>query len=390
MKFILFVLFLCQASALQAENNSLAKKIFQESLNASRSFTSCSYEATWKVLGLGTQDTVVQVSQVQIKFQPITSLGIDSFYCTYLSKRISYNGKNLVIIDTVENNVSRVSDTQKIRQELYTMPLTLFVLYFVDAGYSPTLYLKEALDTTNKIKIDNEVIVGGESCYKIIVEYPENESIISSKDEFYISKSTKLLRRFTSETVHRNYGGAKQYFSIEINNLKIEPLQFNAQFYKDIIMEERIPKTSVSSIKTGFTPGQQLPNITIRTLDNQVIECAKNKDTLYLLYSWFIGCAGCEQSRPMMKEFYEKYASKHPFKIVGLNIVNNDEKLIQKYLIQKEIRYTNAMIDQKDKKLLQLEAPTFILVKNNTVLLYQMGYAPIVKEMLEQAILPNL
>jgi len=48
------------------------------------------------------------------------------------------------------------------------------------------------------------------------------------------------------------------------------------------------------------------------------------------------------------------------------------------------------MLNQKDKKLLQLEAPTFIIVKNNTILFYQMGYAPVIKEMLEHTILPNL
>jgi len=393
MKRTLIIIFFCQilqVLIVQAQNTNIAKKIFNESLNASMNLSACSYEATWKIVGLGAKDTIINIGQIQIALNSKNTIGIDSFYCLYSSKRISYNGRTLVSIDTADNSIQKATEMQRIQQQLSNMPLSLFVLLYVNADYSPTGYMTDEPDSKSTITIDTNELVGRERCYKITIEYPEDEAIFSRREEYYISTTSKLLYRFTSKTSHRNYGGAHQYYSIEINHLKIEPLQFNYQYNKDIILDERASKTTISNIASSLTIGQQLPTITVRTLDKQVIDFKKNKDTLYLLYSWFIGCAGCEQSRPMMKEFYEKYALKHPFKIIGLNIANNDGKLIQRYLEQKEIRYPNAMLNQKDKKLLQLEAPTFIIVKNNTILFYQMGYAPVIKEMLEHTILPNL
>lgn len=392
MKFTLFILFLffCKFFTLNAQDNSSAKKIFDESFNASQKISACSYDATWKILPIGFKDTVNNPCHVQIKLNVKNPLGIDSFYYTYFNQRIAYNGKTFSVIDSKENSVRKITDTQKIREQLSNMPLSLFVLFYINTGDSPTQSINDAFNPANKITVQDKEFIGNDLCYRITVEYPDWESIHSRKEEFYISTTSKLLRRITNDRTDRSLGDGHQHFSVEISNLKIEPQQFSPQYYKDVLLEERIPKVKLTGDVDGLSPGQQLPAIKITTLDNQVFDFTANKDTMYLLYAWFIGCAPCEQSRPMMKEFYEKYSLNHPFKIIGMNISNKDENVIQRYLDQKGIKYPNAIVGKKDKELLKVEPPSFILVKGNIVLFFQSGYNPALKERIEHVIIPNL
>lgn len=149
----------------------------------------------------------------------------------------------------------------------------------------------------------------------------------------------------------------------------------------------------------GPQVGGEFPDFLYETLDGVEFDFSSIKGEVVVINIWFVGCTGCKQEEPYLKEVAQKY--KHRGDVIFLGFAMSSPSKIRKYLDKNgdygfhQISLTRKEVKEKFNVVI---SPSHFIIKDGKLLSKFIG-APLVphtsalnlfQEELEKAILGTL
>lgn len=237
-----------------------------------------------------------------------------------------------------------------------------------------------------KLSLLADTVLSGSDCYKVRLDYPNEEEYSEHRYTICITKTDKVpILRYWQIKYQGNY----QYSAIHITDYK-----FNTLKPGDFTADEKHRKYKVDTfVRTPPPPllakGTEAPAIKGQHYQQDLSEAEVDfKGKVTLLDFWYMSCFPCIQAIPTIEKLYEAYKDKG-FQVFGINPYDMDRiDRMPKFLENNPIKYHIYITDTEIPKSYNVSGyPTFYIIdKAGKVHASFAGYGPETEEKLSKAI----
>lgn len=237
-----------------------------------------------------------------------------------------------------------------------------------------------------KLSLLADTILSGIDCYRVRLDYPDEEEYSDQKYTICVTKTDKVpvLRYW-----HIRHQGNYQYSSICISDYR-----FNTLRPGDFTADEKHKKYKVDTFVRKPDPpmlakGTNAPAIKGKHYqDNMSEQEVGFTGKVTLLDFWYMSCYPCIQAIPTIEKLYEKYKG-DGLQVFGINPV--DIKRIERmpqFLEHNPMKYPIYMVDFEIPTSYNVRGyPSFYIIdKTGKVHTSSVGYGPETEEELAKAI----
>jgi peroxiredoxin len=128
----------------------------------------------------------------------------------------------------------------------------------------------------------------------------------------------------------------------------------------------------VSLPPSGEVTPAPAPDFTLPDVEGRAFSLAEQKGNVVLINFWATWCAPCRRELPMFQALQNQYQDKG-FRMVGISLDENNEKVVPPFLKNMGINYTNLLGDgQIEKTYGPIEGlPTSIIVDRQGQIRYK-------------------
>jgi thiol-disulfide isomerase/thioredoxin len=381
MKYVLFILTLAIASP--AFSQYSAQEILTLASKSMAIRNSVTYKADCLYKFFDGDDTTAFSSEVKLLKDVQDS--IFGGYITYNMSDTMYKFYDLQGIYVVNTKSKKIERFDPHKGEYWAMTGNIRHNLVWEYFMEPEKLYKQA-NGRAKLSLLADTILSGIDCYRVRLDYPDDEEYSDQKYTICVTKTDKvpILRYW-----HIRHQGNYQYSSISISDYR-----FNTLRPGDFAADEKHRKYKVDTFVRKPDPpmlakGTNAPAIKGQHYQENLSETEVDfKGKVTLLDFWYMSCYPCIQAIPTIEKLYEKYKG-DGLQVFGVNPV--DIKRIERmpqFLEHNPIKYPIYMVD--------IEIPTsynvrgypsfYIIDKTGKVHTSSVGYGPETEEELAKAI----
>ncbi|MCH7411382.1 TlpA family protein disulfide reductase [Belliella sp. DSM 111904] len=119
----------------------------------------------------------------------------------------------------------------------------------------------------------------------------------------------------------------------------------------------------------GPEVGEKFPDFNLVTIDGDEISLAQMKEKVVVLNGWFVGCTGCKQEEPYLKEITKQFMGSNQVVFVGLAMSSPNR--IRNYLSKRgDYGYLQVSVSRKEmeENFDIILSPSHFIIKNGVLI----------------------
>lgn len=252
------------------------------------------------------------------------------------------------------------------------------------------LFHREGVYNERMVSVaDMKLLPDADSCHVVQILYPDMDMVRNSRIMVYIHQRDHMPRRYTqemtvnNETIYSDYTFSSYHFDNEplFDKAKYSDFKFTSVDVSDI------PEKPYKNIGKPLAP---VSAVRIGDFKQNAVDF---KGKVTVVDFWYMACAGCIMSYPVIDSVRAAYAHNNDVAVIGFNGVDTDqrkrEKLMQ-YVSNHKITYPSYLLEKKDfDSVFEGSAPLFLVIDKRGVVRYStVGYhAGLYNELLMQVVI---